>query len=98
MAKRYFARIRQIAGYSVDPDQRRHPMKKFMLALSLFCLAGSAFAAGKSCEELKAEIAAKLDAKGVSGYSLEIVDKGEAAGGKVVGTCDAGSKVIVYKK
>jgi len=73
-------------------------MKKFMLAVGLFCLAGSAFASGKPCEELKAEIAAKLDAKGVSGYSLEIVDKGAAAGGKVVGTCDTGTKVIVYKR
>ncbi|MNO02045.1 hypothetical protein D3C81_2223400 [compost metagenome] len=61
-------------------------------------MAGTVFAAGKPCEELKAEIAAKLDAKGVSGYSLEIVDKGTAAGGKVVGTCEGGAKEIVYKK
>ncbi|KAB0560504.1 DUF1161 domain-containing protein, partial [Pseudomonas palleroniana] len=61
--------------------------------------AGGAFAAGKPCEELKSEIAAKLDGKGVSGYSLEIVDKGAAADGqKVVGTCEGGTKEIVYKK
>jgi hypothetical protein len=74
------------------------PMKKFMLAVGLLSLAGTALAGGKPCEELKAEIAAKLDAKGVSGYSLEIVDKGTAVGGKVVGKCEAGAKVIVYKK
>ena len=73
-------------------------MKKFMLAVGLLSLAGAALADGKSCEELKAEIAAKLDAKGVAGYSLEIVDKGTAAGGKVVGTCEKGSKEIVYKR
>ena len=73
-------------------------MKKFMLAVGLLSLAGTAFADGKSCEELKAEIAAKLDAKGVAGYSLEIVDKGTAAGGKVVGTCEKGTKEIVYKR
>jgi hypothetical protein len=73
-------------------------MKKFILAVGLLSLAGAALADGKSCEELKAEIAAKLDAKGVSGYSLEIVDKGTAAGGKVVGTCEKGSKEIVYKR
>ena len=73
-------------------------MKKFILAVGLLSLAGGAFAAGKPCEELKSEIAAKLDAKGVSGYSLEIVDKGAAAGGKVVGTCEGGTKEIVYKK
>lgn len=55
-------------------------------------------AAGKPCEELKAEIAAKLDAKGIANYSLEIVDKGTAADGKVVGTCDKGSKQIIYKQ
>ena len=73
-------------------------MKKLILALGLLSIAGTTLAAGKPCEELKAEIAAKLDAKGVSGYSLEIVDKGTAAGGKVVGTCEGGSKEIVYKK
>ena len=73
-------------------------MKKLMLAIGLLSLAGTAFADGKSCEDLKAEIAAKLDAKGVAGYSLEIVDKGAAAGGKVVGTCEKGSKEIVYKR
>lgn len=73
-------------------------MKKIILALGLLTMAGMAFADGKSCEELKAEIAAKLDAKGVSGYSLEIVDKGTASGGQVVGTCEKGSKEIVYKR
>ncbi|MNF44237.1 MULTISPECIES: DUF1161 domain-containing protein [unclassified Pseudomonas] len=73
-------------------------MKKLILAVGLLSMAGTVFAAGKPCEELKAEIAAKLDAKGVSGYSLEIVDKGTAAGGKVVGTCEGGAKEIVYKK
>ncbi|MFJ2448337.1 DUF1161 domain-containing protein [Pseudomonas sp. NPDC087626] len=73
-------------------------MKKLILAIGLLSIAGATLAAGKPCEELKAEIAAKLDAKGVSGYSLEIVDKGTAADGKVVGTCEGGSKEIVYKK
>ncbi|TPG81926.1 DUF1161 domain-containing protein [Pseudomonas arsenicoxydans] len=73
-------------------------MKKFIVAVGLLSLAGTAFAGGKSCEELKSEIAAKLDAKGVAGYSLEIADKGAAGGAKVVGTCEKGTKVIVYKK
>ncbi|MGE8066862.1 DUF1161 domain-containing protein [Pseudomonas sp. NPDC089569] len=73
-------------------------MKKLICTLALLTLGGTAFAEGKSCEALKAEIAAKLDAKGVSGYSLEIVDKGAAAGAKVVGTCEKGTKEIVYKR
>ncbi|MET1067417.1 DUF1161 domain-containing protein [Pseudomonas prosekii] len=73
-------------------------MKKFILAVGLLSLAGTALAAGKPCEELKAEIAAKIDAKGASSYTLDIVDKGTAADGKVVGTCEGGSKEIVYKR
>ncbi|MCK9797068.1 hypothetical protein BK634_03250 [Pseudomonas chlororaphis] len=73
-------------------------MKKLVLAAALLSLAGTALAAGKPCDELKSEIAAKIDAKGASGYSLEVVDKGAAADGKVVGTCEAGSKEIVYKR
>ncbi|MFJ4376020.1 DUF1161 domain-containing protein [Pseudomonas japonica] len=72
-------------------------MKQIMVAVALMTLAGTAFAAGKPCEELKSEIAAKLDAKGVKSYSLEVVDRG-AGGGKVVGTCEGGTKEIVYKR
>ncbi|MDI3275759.1 DUF1161 domain-containing protein [Pseudomonas sp. MDT1-16] len=73
-------------------------MKYFILAVGLLSLTGTALAQGKPCEELKADIAAKLDAKGISNYSLEIVDKGTAADGKVVGTCEKGTKQIVYKQ
>jgi len=52
----------------------------------------------KACEELKSEIAAKLDAKGVKGYTLAIVEKDKDAEGKVVGTCEGGAKKIVYSK
>ena len=61
-------------------------------------MAGTVLAAGKPCEELKSEIAAKIDAKGTSGYSLEVVDKGAAADGKVVGSCEGDTKEIVYKR
>ena len=52
----------------------------------------------KPCEELKDEITKKLDAKGVKGYTLEIVAKDKDAEGKVVGTCDGGTKKILYKR
>ena len=73
-------------------------MKKLVLGLGLSLCSLSVFAAAKPCEELKTEIAAKLDAKGVSGYTLEIVDTNASTGGQVVGTCEGGSKEIVYKK
>ena len=69
------------------------------MAAVLFVPACSYAQGTKPCEELKSEIAAKLDAKGVKGYSLEIVAKdADAADGKVVGTCEGGTKKIVYKK
>ncbi|KTB66172.1 DUF1161 domain-containing protein [Pseudomonas syringae] len=73
-------------------------MKKFLLAVGLLSIAGTALAAGKPCEELKSEIAAKIDAKGASGYSLEVVDKGASTDAKVVGSCEGGTKEIVYKR
>lgn len=58
----------------------------------------AAASARKSCDDLKAEIVKNLDAKGVVGYSLEIVDKGKEAASKVVGSCDGGTKSIVYSR
>jgi hypothetical protein len=54
--------------------------------------------ARKSCDDLKAEISKKLDAKGVVGYTLEAVDKGKEADAKVVGTCDGGTKSLTYTR
>ena len=71
--------------------------RMLMLAVGLFAVAGSAFAA-KPCEELKAEIDAKIKANGVPAYTLEIVDKGSVTDKKVVGTCDGGTKEIVYQR
>ncbi len=73
-------------------------MKRLMLAVALCSLAGTALAAPKPCDELKAEIEAKLKDKGVAAYSLDVVDKGSAADKTVVGTCEAGSKEIVYQR
>jgi predicted secreted Zn-dependent protease len=65
----------------------------------LFFAAGLAYADGpKSCEELKSEIAKKLEANGAKAYTLEIVAKDKDAKGKVVGTCGGGTMKIVYSK
>lgn len=72
-------------------------MKRFALPLLLLATALPAQAA-KPCEELKAEIAAKLDAKKVVGYTLEVVATADVGARKVVGSCEAGSKKIVYSR
>jgi len=69
------------------------------VAIVLFVPACSFAQGAKACEDLKSEIAAKLDAKGVKGYSLEVVDKDkEVTEGKAVGTCEGGTKKIIYSK
>jgi Protein of unknown function (DUF1161) len=88
---------RALISYEGDPK-----MKIWVgvaVVLVVLVVPACSYAQAKSCEELKTEIAAKLDAKGVKGYSLDIVAKDTDAGdGKVVGTCEAGAKKIVYKK
>jgi hypothetical protein len=73
-------------------------MRPIVISSILLFASVSAFAqAAKPCEELKAEIAKKLDAKGVKSYSLDIMAKDDKEGdGKVVGTCEGGTKKIVY--
>jgi Protein of unknown function (DUF1161) len=61
-------------------------------------LSGPALAQRKDCNELKGEIDAKIKANGVEKFTLDILDKDAQAEGKVVGTCDGGTKKIVYKR
>jgi uncharacterized protein DUF1161 len=61
-------------------------------------LSGSAWAQKKDCAELKTEIEAKIKKNGVEKFNLDVVDANAQADGKVVGTCEGGSKKIVYKK
>jgi len=74
--------------------------KIVLLAMVLLVSALPALAeeARKSCEELKSEIAAKLDAKGVKGYTLEVVKAEEVKDAKVVGSCDGGAMKIIYER
>ena len=71
--------------------------KVFAIVFAVLSVA-SAQAATKPCQDLKTEIAKSLDAKGVAGYTLTIVDKGKEAEGKIVGSCDGGTKSIVYQR
>ena len=62
-------------------------------------LATVALAAPKPCEELKAEIEAKIQANKVSSYTLEIVPNAEVSDpNMIVGSCEGGTKKIIYQK
>lgn len=87
-------------------------MKSWIAIAAVLALPACSFAQGtqgaqtapaaqgaKACEDLKSEIAAKLDAKGVKSYTLDIVDKDkDVTDGKAVGTCEGGTKKIIYKR
>lgn len=73
-------------------------MIKAIAALLILGFSAPAWAQKKPCEELKAEIEAKLKAKGVEKYTLDIVAAGDARDGKIVGSCEGGTRRIVYKR
>lgn len=74
---------------------------RWVAACGLALLASSALAAPKDCEALKAEIEAKIQAQGVTSYTLEIVTAQQALQqdpSMVVGSCNYGRMKIVYQK
>jgi len=76
-------------------------MKRFALAVICGVLATSALAAPNDCEAITQEIEIKIQANAVPYYTLEIVSKEEAEKhdvAMIVGTCDNGTKAIIYQK
>lgn len=67
-----------------------------ILATTALLLTQAAHAAPKPCDELKAEIAAKLDAKGVKGYEIAAVENDKVGDAKVIGSCDGGTRKLTY--
>lgn len=73
-------------------------MKMLIAVVTLLLVATPAMAQRKDCGELKAEIEAKIKANGVKEFTLNIVGNEDKGEGKVVGTCDGGTKKILYKR
>ncbi|KRW59047.1 DUF1161 domain-containing protein [Pseudomonas sp. TTU2014-080ASC] len=71
-----------------------------LIPIALLALFSSvALAAPKPCEELRAEIEAKIQANGVASYTLEIVNNEDSKDpSMVVGSCDGGTKKIIYQR
>jgi hypothetical protein len=67
-----------------------------LLATAAALITAPAHAAPKPCDELKSEIAAKLDAKGVKGYEITAVENDKVGDAKVIGSCDGGTKKLTY--
>ncbi|HPH15339.1 MAG TPA: DUF1161 domain-containing protein [Burkholderiaceae bacterium] len=66
--------------------------------VSLLLLISCAAAYGQTCESIQSGIEARIRSSGVDHFTLRIVDAGTQITGKVVGTCDRGSKKIVYAR
>jgi hypothetical protein len=74
-------------------------MKRILLAIACSALCTVALAAPKPCEELKTEIEAKIQAANVNAYTLEIVSNDDVHDqNMVVGSCENGTKKIIYQK
>jgi len=66
--------------------------------VAALALSAPAWPAIKPCEELKAEIEAKLKEKGITNYTLAVVPAAEVKDQKVVGSCEGGKNKITYTK
>ncbi|MGV8919590.1 MAG: DUF1161 domain-containing protein [Pseudomonas sp.] len=74
-------------------------MKRIVLAVMCSTACVSAFAKPLSCEALKDQIEAKIQGRNVSSYTLEIVSNADVHDqNMVVGSCDGGTKKIIYQK
>jgi hypothetical protein len=88
-----------IYGWAARTTQQtgEFPMMKTFVALSLAAMISPAFAA-KSCDELKSEIDAKIKGHGVATFTLDVLASADVKEQKVVGTCEGGTKKVVYTK
>ena len=68
--------------------------KRALVVASLGCALPAAGA--ENCETIRAQIDSKVRASGVVNFTLTTVDAAAKIDGKVVGSCDLGTKKIVY--
>ncbi len=67
------------------------------VVLALAGAAGSAHAA-EDCEALRTRIESKIAAAGVARFTVAVVDANASTSGQVVGSCELGSRKIVYER
>jgi hypothetical protein len=70
-----------------------------LVTVTLLLFAAVCANAAKPCEDMKAEIAKKLEANNVKNYSLDIVPTEKVKDTqRVVASCEGGTKKIVYNR
>lgn len=78
-----------------QPARRSVPARAALVLLIATATAASA-AQASNCDAIRAQIDAKIKARGVTNHSLTVVGVDDKVTGKVVGTCDQGRRKIVY--
>ena len=73
-------------------------MKILAAVLVSITMIASASAHATSCDQVQAGIDAKIKARGVQSDTLDVVPAAEVKDQKVVGSCEGGSKKIVYAR
>lgn len=74
---------------------------RFLLPAACGVLAAGAQAqGGTACDQVKETLAARIEATGVRGYSLDVVPANEPAppGSKSIGTCAGGVNKVLYRR
>ncbi|MDM0075533.1 DUF1161 domain-containing protein [Variovorax sp. J2P1-59] len=71
-------------------------LKPTLLPIVVLAFTGSASAAS-NCDDLLAQIDAKIRSAGVMRFTLTTVTADATVSGKIVGICERGSKKIVYE-
>ena len=102
---------RRLPESKLPPEQRRgqpsdrHSMQhasfflrqaRIAVAAAAACCTTPCFAAGKDCEQLRAEVMRRYEAGGIAAPELQLLPSSSATSGKVVGSCDLGSRKLVY--
>ncbi|HSV59486.1 MAG TPA: DUF1161 domain-containing protein [Variovorax sp.] len=73
--------------------------RSFLFAAALLLASSASQAADtNNCDAIRAQIDAKVRASGVSDFALSVVAADAQANGRVVGSCDLGSRKIVYDR
>jgi hypothetical protein len=69
---------------------------RLAVALAAACCTAPSFAAGKDCEQLRSEVVRRYEAGGIASPEIQLLPSSAATSGKVVGSCELGTKKLVY--
>jgi formylglycine-generating enzyme required for sulfatase activity len=92
-----YARIMKAAADLAVQAQREVRVIRLMALIGVACLAAPALAVA-ACEELKQRIAQGMAGGGLTDFQLDIVPTDQVDSRKVVGTCEADTKKILYSR